>query len=120
MNKYILLQILVLTITTNSFAQKERNIWYFGDHAGLDFNGGTPVALTNSSMHTLDNSATASDYNTGDLLFYSNGVSVWNKDHAVMPNGSGLLGDVSGGNSAFIVKQPESTSLYYLFTNDNF
>ena len=112
---------LVFVITTiYSFSQKERNIWYFGDQAGMDFNSGSPVALTNGAMFTYDNCTSVADAATGNLLFYSNGVDVWNKNHALMPNGSGLLGNTTGGNSAFAVRQPGSTTKYYLFTNDAF
>jgi hypothetical protein len=39
-------------ISLTVYSQGETNIWYFGDHAGLDFNIGVPVALTNSQMLT--------------------------------------------------------------------
>lgn len=107
-----------IALSFASLAQKEKNTWYFGDHAGLDFNSGIPVAITNGSMFTYDNCTSVSDNITGNILFYSNGVDVWNSNHSVMPNGSGLLGNTTGGNSAFAVKQPGSNSLYYLFTND--
>ncbi|OFY67509.1 MAG: hypothetical protein A3H98_13855 [Bacteroidetes bacterium RIFCSPLOWO2_02_FULL_36_8] len=116
-NRNTILLLLFITLCNDSFSQKERNIWYFGDFAGLDFNSGIPVALTNSNMSTYDNCASVADCN-GALLFYSNGVNVWNKNHAIMPNGSGLLGNTSGGNSAFSVKQPGVNSFYYLFTID--
>lgn len=118
--KKLLLSTTLATICFFSFSQKGNNIWYFGDHAGLDFNSGSPVALTNSAMFTYDNCTSVADPTTGSLLFYSNGVDVWNKNHSVMPNGSGLLGSTSGGNSAYAVRQPGSTSVYYLFTMDAF
>ncbi|MFH0893481.1 MAG: T9SS type A sorting domain-containing protein [Bacteroidota bacterium] len=118
MKKTFLVSIAFLLFSFSSFSQNEKNIWYFGDNAGLDFNSGSPVALTNNAMATIDNSATVADKSTGSLLFYSNGLSVWNRNHTVMPNGSGLQGNISGGTCAFAVKQPGSNSLYYLFTTD--
>ena len=38
---------LFLFTITQSIAQREANIWYFGANAGLDFNSGAPVPLTN-------------------------------------------------------------------------
>lgn len=35
-------------------AQKEASIWYFGENAGLDFNSGAPVVLTNSPMAAFE------------------------------------------------------------------
>ena len=67
-------------------AQGESNIWYFGNGAGLDFNSGGPVALNNGSLFTTEGCATMSD-KAGNLLFYTNGVTVWNAQHGVMSNG---------------------------------
>jgi gliding motility-associated-like protein len=98
-----------------SFAQGETNIWYFGQLAGLDFNSGSPVALTNGALSTSEGSATICDKN-GSLLFYTDGIRVWNKNHVQMPNGNGLLGDPSSALSAIIVPKPGSTTRYYIFT----
>jgi len=102
----------------SAFSQREGNIWYFGGNAGISFNGGNPVALTNSAMFQYDGCATISDSN-GTLLFYSNGVNVWNKNHVVMDNGSGLKGGYASTQSCVAVKQPKSDSIYYLFTVDD-
>jgi hypothetical protein len=92
--------------------------WYFGTNAGITFNSGVPVALTNGALTTTEGVATISD-NAGNLLFYTNGVTVWNRNHLIMTNGNGLLGDFSSTQSAIIVKKPLSTNIYYIFTSDN-
>ncbi|MCD6066162.1 MAG: hypothetical protein K0S33_988 [Bacteroidetes bacterium] len=97
------------------FSQKQANFWQFGTLAGLDFNSGSPVALTNSAINTTEGSSSISDA-SGNLLFYTDGVQVWNKTNAQMPNGFGLLGDVSTTQSALIVPNPGNTDLYYIFT----
>lgn len=117
MKKIITLISLIIIPACTIFAQKEGNIWYFGDQAGLDFNSGTPVALTNGALITSDNSSTISDTG-GNVLFYTNGVTVWNKNNAVMYNGTGLLGNISGGQSTLIVPEPDSSNIYYVFTVD--
>ena len=98
-------------------AQKEGNIWYFGEYAGLDFNGGSPVVLMDGMLNTLEGCASICDAN-GNLLFYTDGMTVYNKNHGVMPNGTGLLGNSSSTQSAIIVKKPESNTVYYIFTVD--
>lgn len=98
-------------------AQGEANIWYFGDHAGLDFNSGSPVALTNGQLNTLEGCASISN-SAGQLLFYTDGVTIYNRNHIVMPNGTGLMGHLSTTQSATIVLLPGSTNLYYIFTLD--
>ena len=108
-----------LVSTLWATAQKEANIWYFGSYAGLDFNSGTPIALTNGKLSTQEGCATISDSN-GDLLFYTDGTTVWNKNHQVMLNGTGLKGHTSSTHSALIVPKPNSSSIYYIFTVDQY
>lgn len=105
---------------TNIQAQYEKMIWYFGNQAGLDFTSGTPVPLTNSAMTISDCPASIGHPKFGGILFYSNAEKVWNRNHVIMPNGNGLLGNETAGTSAFAVKQPGSDTLYYLFTIDAF
>lgn len=99
------------------FAQGEANIWYFGNHAGLDFNSGSPVALTNGQLNTEEGCATLSNA-AGQLLFYTDGSTVYNKNHRVMVNGTGLMGDTSTTQSATIVPMPGSANLFCVFTID--
>lgn len=96
-------------------SQKEANIWYFGENAGLDFNNDIPVALIDGQLNTYEGCATIADDN-GNLIFYTDGITVWNKNHQVMSNGLGLMGDSSTTQSATIVQMPGSLNLYYVFT----
>ncbi|MBU2926704.1 T9SS type B sorting domain-containing protein [Winogradskyella psychrotolerans] len=114
--RLIYLLILVL-ISSVGFSQNEANIWYFGNHAGLDFNSGSPVALTDGQLNTIEGCASIADEN-GNLLFYTNGINVWDKTHQIMPNGSGLNGNESSTNAAIIVPKPSNSNIYYIFTLD--
>jgi gliding motility-associated-like protein len=96
-------------------AQKEANIWYFGRYLGIDFNSGTPVALNDGQTNTIEGVATISNPN-GNLLFYTDGVTVWNRLHQVMPNGTGLMGDPSSSQSGVIVPKIDDTTRFYVFT----
>ena len=107
----------ILFSISEIFAQKEANIWYFGFNAGIDFNSGAPVALTNGQIKTLEGCASVADAN-GNLLFYTDGTTVYNKKHNVMTNGTGLLGDNSSSQSAVVVPLPGSSTQYYIFTVD--
>lgn len=71
---------------------KRANYWYFGNGAGLDFSNGSPVAITNGQLDSWESCASISDIN-GNLLFYTDGDTVWTRNHTVMPNGTGLHGD---------------------------
>lgn len=112
-----LLIFFLLFFTIPSSAQKEAANWYFGVRAGLDFNSGSPVALTNGQLNTAEGCTTISDKN-GNLLFYTDGSIVYDKSHQVMPNGYGLLGHNSSTQSAIIVPKPNNPNLYYIFTVD--
>ena len=102
--------------TSFVYSKGEANIWYFGQNAGLDFNSGVPVALTNGQLVTDEGCATISN-SSGQLLFYTDGVTVYNKNHTVMVNGTGLLGHSSSMQSATIVPKPGSSNLFYIFTH---
>lgn len=103
-------------LTTIAFCQKEANVWYFGRKAGIDFNSGTPVALTDGQLNTREGCASVANRATGELLFYTDGVKVYNRNHLVMPNGSGLFGSTTSTQSAIIVPIPGTTNRYYIFT----
>lgn len=108
-----------LLVSATTFAQGSANTWYFGHNAGISFNTSPPTALTGSNMSTLEGCATISDVN-GDLLFYTDGSTVFNKNHQVIENGTGLYGDASSTQSALIIPKPLDENVYYIFTVDNF
>lgn len=108
---------LVLLFNILAFSQGEANIWYFGENAGLNFNSGSPVAITNGQINTIEGSAVLSN-NLGQLLFYTDGITIYNKNHVVMVNGAGLMGHPSSTQSATIVPMPGNTNLFYVFTLD--
>lgn len=54
----------------------------------------------------------------GNLLFYTEGKTVWNRFHQVMSNGTGLLGDSASTQSGLIVKQPGNRNIYFVFSLD--
>ncbi|OIQ29630.1 MAG: hypothetical protein BM564_05315 [Bacteroidetes bacterium MedPE-SWsnd-G2] len=105
-------------------AQNEASVWYFGQNAGLQFDTSTNTvtAITNGELNTLEGCTSISDQN-GDLLFYSDGRTIWNSNHQPMPNANenfntGLLGDDSSTSSGLIVPKPQDANFYYIFTVD--
>ncbi len=97
------------------FAQKQTNIWYFGNRAGLDFNQVPPQPLSNSNLNSVEGTASIAD-NNGKLLFYTNGVAIMNRKHVLMKNGGALAGHTSSTNNTVIDPLPGSDSIYYVFT----
>jgi hypothetical protein len=96
---------------------QEGNIWYFGINAGLDFNVTPPKAITDGAISTYEGCATICN-KKGQLLFYTDGIKVYDRTHHTMPNGTGLLGNSSSTQSAIIVPNPGDSNLYYIFTAD--
>lgn len=107
--------IAIFFICYTCFSQGEANIWYFGNKAGLDFNYGAPADLNDGEMNTTEGCATICN-NAGQLLFYTDGIKVWTRDHELMPNGNFLMGGTSSTQSAIIVPKPNTNNIFYIFT----
>jgi len=110
---YCFLFLLAFPLTTR--AQSEQNLWYFGQQAGLDFTSGAPTPLKDGKMTTFEGCAVATN-KAGQLLFYTNGESIWNRQHQIMPNGRKLQGSGSSTQSALVVPDPGSGNIFYVFT----
>lgn len=114
--KHVIIFVLLTLLSNNTFAQKEYNTWYFGDRAGLTFNTNQPTALTDGVMYTIESSSSICD-EQGNLLFYTEGDTVWNKHHQYMKNeiGSTYFYHATSSQGSVIVKKPGSDHLYYIF-----
>jgi gliding motility-associated-like protein len=124
---FICLAIFVLPFTAK--AQRQANIWHFGDSICLDFSTGVPVQQPNSSMFSFEGACSYSDA-FGNLLFYSNGGGreaftgqdeghIWNRNHAEMYNMQGIEGGgFSAKQSSVAFEAPGQPGIYYLFTMD--
>ncbi len=116
---YFLLMLILSMAGKDGFGQKESYNWYFGNQVAMKFHSGSPVTHTGSQMVAVSGCASISD-SMGNLLFYSNGIDVWNRNNQKMPNGTGLYGaqNQNCSQSALIVPFPGSSYMFYLFTVD--
>lgn len=126
--RYAILLLLSL-FTMQALAQKEANVWHFGNGLCLDFNSGVPVEVSGSAMWTFEGCASVCD-SVGQLLFYTNGGGrvpqsgqdpgrIWNKNNAVMYDMQGLEGGgLSSSQSSVIFPVPGEKKKYYVFTMD--
>lgn len=113
---------LFLVLPFIAFSQGEANYWYFGQNAGLNFNSSPPTVMFDGQVNTNEGCSSISSPN-GNLLFYTDGRTIWNANHQIMPNanyfaGTGLNGDPSSTSSGLIVPHPTQDNLYYVFTVD--
>lgn len=132
MKRFVILITLILACCGVSTAQLETAVWYFGRNAGLDFNTPEPKVLLDGQIidglsdvddgkgfkrYHGEGMASFSD-SLGHLRLYTDGRSVWNAMHELMPNGGDLLGDISSTESAIIVPWPGDLDRYFIFVVD--
>ncbi|MFY9310363.1 MAG: T9SS type A sorting domain-containing protein [Bacteroidia bacterium] len=106
--------IILLLISLNIFGQKYGNIWQFEKGAGIDFNSCTPTYISGGRNAGYEGVSCISD-TAGQILFYTNSDTVWNKLNAPMPNGV-LVNSAGTLSQVIIIPKPLSNSLYYIIT----
>lgn len=116
--------IMLALMSSLGYAQNLQNAnWLFGEYAGLNFNPSPPPTALSPSvstgMDTAEGCATIS-YPDGSLMFYTNSNRVWNKNHQVMPNGTGLIGSVEGSQNAVIIPRPNDNTRFFVVTLDGY
>lgn len=114
----ICLVLVSVVISSCAYSQREANNWYFGKYAALNFNGTSPQVQYNSQMHAYEGCSSISD-RIGNLLFYSNGYFIWNRNHQRMlyNNGIAFIGDnADGTQTGVIIPWPDNDSLYFVFS----
>lgn len=133
MKKKIFICSLIFMVSMFARAQKETYNWYFGANCGISWSDtrdvlatglfgvsdatlvGLPVNVDNSKINTSEGCFSLSD-TQGNLLFYSDGKTIWNRNNLVMTNGVGLLGDASSAQSGIVLPYPGSTTQYIVAT----
>ena len=124
----ITISLLFFVLLHPAYSQHANN-WFFPERAGITFKNGAPVAAeggmiatpdpNNMTIRPTESGASISD-SKGNLLFYTDGITVWNRNHKPMPNGKGLMGGYSATQPATIVPHPGDPSKYFIFTVDDF
>ncbi len=128
MLKRLLVSLLILyCYSFNAAAQKENNIWVGGDNVGIDFTSGSSMVFSRPDNNNIwRTNASICDKN-GNLLFYTNGYRVFNRNFQIMQNGNNLnIGDyeswgynlLSVADGAAIIPVPGDSNKYYLFHTD--
>jgi gliding motility-associated-like protein len=102
-------------LSSIAIGQNQGAKWHFGTKAGLDFMTTPPTAILNSSLITSEGCSGISDAN-GNLLFYTDGSTIWDALSNVMPNGTNLGGNSSTSQAAVVVKQPGNATIYFVFS----
>ena len=112
--------LIAILFSFTAFSQKENYQWYFGNQAALSFSTNPPTILNNSALMANKSCASIAD-TAGNLLFYTNGFDIWNKQHQLMANGAALIPGIvnaNGTQSSIILKNPSNSTTYYLFATN--
>lgn len=133
MRKILIFILLVLSSTKSSMGQD--NLWLYGSDSfspysqfggsSIDFISGSAIVLQHPrQMNFLMTNANISD-SQGNLLFYTNGISIQNSDDNTMLNGDSLspgvytsLWQQTGLNmpqAALILPSPADSNLFFVF-----
>jgi PKD repeat protein len=108
--------------------------WFFGQYANIDFRSGSPVATNVARAHvppTVFTPEGAYSYcdNSGSLVFYTDGINIWNASHmqvnstAVFPTLAKFSNSTNGGinqqaNGSYGIigaPAPGQPNVFYLF-----
>ncbi len=99
-------------------SQKQAELWYFGEKAGIDFRTGTAVAQTDENVMTAFKASAVISDSLGNLLFFSDGTKAWDRNFTLMPNATVLSGSRGASQPCIIVPWPGDPTLFYIFTVD--
>lgn len=119
--------ILFTVIANPVFAQKETMLWYTNYGLKFDFSSdsikitkGSVIDSSRKDLNTI-NANTICDKN-GNLLFYTNSETIWNKENRVMENGDSIkIGRCSGfryQRTSVIIPFSSDSTKYYLVTGN--
>ena len=97
------------------FAQPQHQNWDFGSHVGVSFASGNPVLTPGSQIETMESCYTQSDA-SGNRMFYTDGLNVWDATNNLMPNGTGLFGNIS--SQCVVVPKPGNPNNFYVIVTD--
>ncbi len=121
--RFSLIIIFLFTLASAYSQNLAQHNWYFGSTSdGLRFNRGTNLPQTVTNQATpfgAGGSAVATDPATSNLLFYSDGLRIYDACHLPMTNGNGLLGNTSANQPVAICNVPGQTNKYFVFTNSS-
>lgn len=135
MKKINLLGFLIVFLAVFSSAQtpnrcsyitpRQADNWYFRQNSGIRFQGEYDQVTVSENnlpggynyLPFSNGTATISD-NSGNLVMYTDGMSVWNSYHEKINNGIQLAGNWGSLQPAIIVQNPVVSQMYYIFTTD--
>ena len=119
----------VFSIPHSSFSQQETFNWTLSHNKKLNFSSSPPVINNIPYFRNFETSTTISN-ETGNWLYYTNGLHVFDSSHNIINNGNDITNsdptNISSGSifsstqGCVFEKFPRNNSLILLFTLDAF
>lgn len=103
-------------VTDCNQIQNTESNWYFSKANMFNFSNGSPVKTTIPVSNICGEATSIQNDSNGNLLFYTNGIKIWNNNHNIINNTNLLLGDESSLKGVSIVPNPANSNQYYIFT----
>jgi gliding motility-associated-like protein len=115
MKKFLTIAICILSLQLS--AQREADNWIFGWlSTWINFSSGAPAYVpVHSGLSSTYGSTSLSD-SSGNLLFYSDGVELFNRNYQLMLNSDGLMAAAWATNPCIAFPKPGDPGKYYFFT----
>ena len=107
---YLLIYIVFLIPLVASAQDYSGYTWYLGNQV-VEFNrsNNTPTGSANPVMLAGPGAVVANPAN-GDILFYTDGNTIWDASNQPMPNGSGLQSGTANNQPVVVAQVPGSTT----------
>jgi hypothetical protein len=113
-----------------ALSQKEDYIWRLGTNSGINFNNSQNDTFSINKLTPIGFTNAGSCDSAGNLLFYTNGIALFNSQSDTMLNGDSLnpclftsiQNPLPISQADIIIKRPNNIHEYYLFhetMNDN-
>lgn len=100
---------------THAYAQRETTKWLLGNKVIVDFNQNPPAVIYDPQAPQVFSQQLASICDKdGNLLFYTDSQTVWNKQNQIMSNGNNIGGERL--RKVIIIPAPGKPGKYYIFT----
>ncbi len=108
--------IILLSIWSIELISQTPNNWFFGQKAGIFFNGAIINSGIDNNLNTPEGCAVYDGIGLNSFI-YSNGDKIWGSNHSILTNGDNLSGSMNSCQSALFFKPYKSQNIY-LFTTD--
>ena len=108
-----------LTSCTATQVRATQRYWFFGNAAGLDFGPSFDTPQKVTGVGTTPEGSTVVTDTSGNLQFWSNADTIYNRNGQPMLNGTGLTGSFSATQTVSAFPAPGRPGFYFVVTTSS-